>query len=96
MVERLVIGHWPVLVGYGVLPWVIDGRAELAPTGGRHPGWVLVPLGSLSASAGVVTAAVLVAFAVTGSRVGGAHRSGWSSPRTRPGWSPGCCTRGTR
>ena len=25
--ERLAIGHWPVLVGYGVLPWVIHGGA---------------------------------------------------------------------
>ena len=23
VVERLVIGHWPVLVGYAVLPWVL-------------------------------------------------------------------------
>ena len=28
VVERLAIGHWPVLVGYGVLPWVLLAGAE--------------------------------------------------------------------
>ncbi|MEJ7831970.1 MAG: hypothetical protein WKF79_03580 [Nocardioides sp.] len=62
--ERLLIGHWPVLVGYAVLPWLVsaarrwreDGRFPLALA-------LLVPLGSLSASAGVATAVALVAFA---------------------------------
>jgi hypothetical protein len=68
-VERLVIGHWTVLVGYGVLPWlVLAGRA--ARRTGRLPvvAWVLVPLGSLSASAGLVSAIALLV-------------SGWRSPR---------------
>lgn len=62
--ERLVIGHWPVLVGYAVLPWVVlaarDWRAD-----DRMPRrlLVLLPLGALSASAGLATAAVLLAFA---------------------------------
>jgi len=68
-VERLVIGHWTVLVGYGVLPWlVLAGRATRRT--GRVPAaaWVLVPLGSLSATAGLVSAVALLV-------------SGWRSPR---------------
>ena len=72
--ERLVIGHWPVLVGYAVLPWVIDA-ARTWRTTGRLPLrlWWLVPLGSLSASAGLVTAVALLAFALV--RVAGRVRT---------------------
>lgn len=65
VVERLVIGHWPVLVGYAVLPWLV-AAARRWRTEGRMPAqlWVLAPLGCLSASAGVVTAVVVLAFAV--------------------------------
>jgi hypothetical protein len=60
-VERLGIGHWTVLVGYGVLPWLVLAGRRLRHTG-RLPAaaWVLVPLGALSASAGLVSAAVLL------------------------------------
>lgn len=63
--ERLVLGHWPVLVGYAVLPWLVAAGRRARDTG-RLPvsAWVLVPLGSLSAGAGLVTAAVLVAVSV--------------------------------
>ena len=63
VVERLVIGHWPVLVGYAALPWVVLA-ARTWRTTGRSPAaiWWLVPAGSLSASAGLVTALVLLAF----------------------------------
>ena len=58
--ERLVIGHWPVLLGYGVA--AVAGRrgAALARRTGRPPPqlWCSLPLGSLSASAGLVTAVV--------------------------------------
>ncbi len=62
VVERLVIGHWPVLVGYAVLPWLlvlgrrwrVDARFPLALA-------VLVPIGSLSASAGLATGVALLA-----------------------------------
>jgi hypothetical protein len=66
VVERLLIGHWPVLVGYAVLPWVITGARRVRETG-RLPAYLLllVPLGSLSPGAGLVTAAVLLAFSLT-------------------------------
>jgi hypothetical protein len=62
VVERVVIGHWPVLVGYAVLPWLlvhgrrwrVDARFPVAMA-------VLVPLGSLSASAGLATGVALLA-----------------------------------
>ncbi len=66
VVERLVIGHWPVLVGYAVLPWVLVlGRRWRATR--RLPAALplLVCLGSLSAGAGLVTALALVVSAAT-------------------------------
>lgn len=66
VVERLVLGHWPVLVGYAALPWVLHGAARWRVEG-RCPAWLLVavPLGSLSVSAGMATSvALLVALAV--------------------------------
>ncbi|WP_299929836.1 hypothetical protein [uncultured Nocardioides sp.] len=64
VVERLAIGHWPVLVGYGVLPWVLLAGAEWRRSGvlpARLP--VLLILGSLSASTGIVTAIAACAAA---------------------------------
>lgn len=68
-VERLGLGHWTVLVGYGVLPWLVLAGQATRRTG-RVPAaaWVLTAVGSLSASAGVVSALTLLV-------------SGWSSPR---------------
>jgi hypothetical protein len=67
VVERLVIGHWPVLVGYGVLPWLVAAARRWRLEGRPPPQlWILAPLGCLSASAGVVTAVVVLAFALTG------------------------------
>src|SRR6476620_11019194 len=62
--ERLVLGHWPLLVGYAVLPWLVLAAWEWRTTGVLPWRlWWLVPLGSLSASAGLATGVVLVAFA---------------------------------
>ncbi|WP_460817048.1 hypothetical protein [Nocardioides korecus] len=63
--ERLLIGHWPVLLGYAALPWLVL-LARSWRTTGRVPValWVVLPAASLSASAGVVSAVVLVVFAV--------------------------------
>lgn len=69
VVERLAIGHWPVLVGYGVLPWVLLAGAEWRRSGvlpARLP--VLLVLGSLSASTGIVTAVAACAGAATRER----------------------------
>jgi hypothetical protein len=67
--ERLGIGHWTVLVGYGVLPWLVLAGRETRSSG-RMPArtWALTAVGGLSASAGVVSALGLLV-------------SGWSSPR---------------
>lgn len=68
VVERLVLGHWPVLVGYAALPWVLHGAGRWRLEG-RCPAWlpVVVPLGSLSVSAGLATClALLVALAAGG------------------------------
>lgn len=65
VVERLAIGHWPVLLGYGVLPWVIVAATAFRRSGQLPAALpVLVLVGSLSASTGLVTAcAALVAGA---------------------------------
>lgn len=62
--ERLLMGAWPVLVGYAVLPWLL-AAALCWRDGGPAPGalLVLVPLGSLSASAGLATGVALLAAA---------------------------------
>lgn len=67
VVERLVMGHWPVLVGYAVLPWLAAAAMRWARGG---PGArsaalglaALLPIGSLSASAGLASAVVVLAF----------------------------------
>jgi len=63
VVERLLLGHWPVLVGYAALPWLARA-ARRHRTAGRSPAelWWLLPLGSLSASAGLASAVVVLAF----------------------------------
>ncbi|GGR65095.1 hypothetical protein J2S40_001119 [Nocardioides luteus] len=60
--ERLWMGHWPMLLAYAAVPWlVIAGRRWAA--GERSPVWLLPVLiaGSLSASAGILTGAVPLA-----------------------------------
>ncbi|MBM7515263.1 hypothetical protein [Nocardioides nitrophenolicus] len=64
VVERLLIGHWPVLVGYALLPWVLVAARRWRDEGRLPPVLlVLLPLGSLSASAGLATAVVALAAA---------------------------------
>lgn len=64
VVERLVLGHWPVLVGYAVLPWVVLDARAWRVSGRLSPRLLLlVPLGCLSAGAGLVTALAVLAFA---------------------------------
>ncbi|NEN79392.1 hypothetical protein [Nocardioides zeae] len=61
VVERLLLGHWTMLLAYAVLPWLhVAGRR--AARGRPLPaGWLLLlPIGSLSGSAGVATALAAV------------------------------------
>src|SRR6478609_2790577 len=67
--ERLAIGHWTVLVGYGVVPWLVLAGRTTRRTG-RVPAlaWALVAVGSLSASAGLVSALTLLVTGWTPTR----------------------------
>jgi hypothetical protein len=60
--ERLVIGHWGLLVGYAVLPWLL--RAGLAVRHGDRAALpkalALVALASVTPTGGVLAAGVLV------------------------------------
>ncbi len=69
VVERLGMGHWPMLLGYGCVPWLVVAGRQLRDEG-RLPRWtwLLLVTGSLSASAGVVSALVLVLSGATRSR----------------------------
>lgn len=62
VVERLGMGHWPVLLGYGAVPWLAVAGRRIA-RGERLPAWLplLLIVGSLSASAGIVSAVTLLA-----------------------------------
>ncbi|NYG57919.1 hypothetical protein BJ980_000842 [Nocardioides daedukensis] len=60
VVERLVLGHWPVLVGYAVLPWLVIAARRARSTGPGPALLLLVPLGCLSAGAGLVTSLVVL------------------------------------
>ncbi|WP_309630769.1 hypothetical protein [Nocardioides zeae] len=74
-VERLLLGHWPLLLAAAVLPWSLLAGRRLAG-GGSLPRWwpPLVALGSLSASAGLLTA--LGSLLLVGG-VGRARRRTW-------------------
>ena len=60
--ERLLMGAWPILVGYAALPWLL-GSARRWRVEGRLPPalLILVPIGCLSASAGLATAVAVLA-----------------------------------
>ncbi len=64
VVERLWIGHWPVLVCWACLPWVLALGLRWRASG-TFPALLalLVVLGSLSASAGLATSVALVVAA---------------------------------
>lgn len=72
-VERLLMGHWPVLLGYAVLPWLVVAAGSFRRTGRLPAALVcLLPLGCLSASAGLATSVAVLAF---GLRRGPARRT---------------------
>ncbi|GAA1930688.1 hypothetical protein [Nocardioides hwasunensis] len=63
VVDRLLLGHWPLLIAYAVLPWlaVVLRGGDSGRWGARVP--LLLVLGSLSASAGLMTALVALTAA---------------------------------
>jgi hypothetical protein len=62
--ERLLMGAWPVLVGYAVLPWLLVTARRWRERRTLPPSLLLlVPLGCLSASAGLATAVAVLAGA---------------------------------
>lgn len=69
--ERLLMGAWPLLVGYAVLPWLLVAARSWREQD-RLPLslLVLVPLGCLSASAGLATAVAVLAGAAGKGRTG--------------------------
>lgn len=66
VVERLGIGHWPLLLCWAVLPWLVaEGiRLRTDPRIGAALPFLLLA-GSLSANAGLMAAAVLLAVGAT-------------------------------
>jgi hypothetical protein len=66
VVERLWIGHWPLLLCWAVLPWLVVEAARFRDDGrlGAALPFLLV-LGSLSANAGVMSALVLLGVGLT-------------------------------
>lgn len=55
--ERLVIGHWPILIAYAALPWlcVLGRRFRQGRRGAAAGGILVVGLASLTATAGLIT-----------------------------------------
>lgn len=64
VVERLWIGHWTVLLAYATLPWLVLVGRRIRQTDELPGGLgVLLPLGSLSASAGLISGVALAVSA---------------------------------
>ena len=63
--ERLVLGHWGLLLAYGALPWLV--RSLLLAPADRHPGQVLLlAVCGLTPTGGLLSLVVLlVAWALT-------------------------------
>ncbi len=76
--ERLWIGHWPLIVGYAALPWVAVSAARVRRgTGsGRALIWLL-PLGSLTPQAGLMTGLLALACGVDWRASGRWRRASW-------------------
>ncbi|WP_284537209.1 hypothetical protein [Nocardioides sp. T2.26MG-1] len=66
VIERLWIGHWPLVLCWAVLPWLVRQGVRLREdprVGSTLP--VLLLIGSLSANAGLMAAATLLAVGAT-------------------------------
>jgi hypothetical protein len=80
VVERLLLGHWPLLIGYAVLPWLVVTLRDVAtrPDRGLPLGVpVLLLLGSLSASAGLASAVVALSLGARAGRRRGVELLMW-------------------
>jgi hypothetical protein len=66
--ERLVLGHWPLLLAYAALPWVVD--AAVRSRGGDLPPALLLwlALGATSAAGGLMTGVAALVFGGVGVR----------------------------
>jgi len=69
VVERLWLGHWPVLLCWAVLPWLVGAAVRYRDDGriGAALPFLLL-LGSLSANAGLMSALTLLAVGLTARR----------------------------
>lgn len=64
--ERLVLGHWALLLGYAALPWLARSCLRLRRDRRGWPGFVLASAAcALSASGGVMAAVVALALTMT-------------------------------
>ena len=90
-----VIGHWPVLVGYAALPWLVARRPGAGVRRARLPPRLLVAARRSAASARA--RAWSTAVAVPPSRIRAAGRLARAvalvTRPTRHGWSPGAARR---
>jgi hypothetical protein len=72
--ERLVLGHWPLLVGYAALPWIVLAGRRLRA--GDRSAWAPLAVGlavsAISAVGGVLGLAVALA-----TQAGGAAATRW-------------------
>lgn len=70
--ERLVIGHWPTLIAYAALPWllILGRRVRQGRTTALAPGLILVALSSLTPTGGLLAAALFGALVLA---PGGRH-----------------------
>ena len=76
--ERLEIGQWPTVLGYGLLPWLV--LAAVRARDGRERGWawltlVLVATGACAPSVGLLGTVVAVVVVAAGP----APRRGWAA-----------------
>jgi len=66
--ERLLLGHWPLLVGYAALPWILVAGRRLRA--GEWPAWSALTLG-LAVSAVSAVGGVLGVLVALTSQAGG-------------------------